>query len=704
MGLKERIAKALFGGVIQEEVQKSSRQIVSHITGFGSTDGVLPDIDFEIFNQMYEQTSWVRAVVGVICKAVTARGYTLVPLRADADPKNAEALAAFFANCNPNDTFLEILDDVTRDEYVFGNAFLEVVFGPDGKPRELWNLDPTSVRVLADDHGAILGYVQSPRFTVGRTDKVTFDSREVIHFKLGTKGATLYGLSPLASLILPVTVDKFAQVYNRSFFVNGAKIRGAFIMKDATPEQVERNREYLQARAKNPDMAHSDLVLEGQIEFKQIGINQKDMEFLELREFTRNEILAVYGVPPSKVSIIETGNIGAGTGEHQDKTFYEETVLPYQMRVAEKITKHIIRNGFGITDWAFQFNRRSIDEKQQAEIFNVYLQNGVFKPEEVRRLVAPRIPEVQKLGSGDAEIQKGKLTGPAETIVNATQAVVAIENRFAAALSGVFRRMKTAVEAKLPEFRRAAVVPKLAMLRLPLEVYQVPFHDVLFHRVRDQEAMKQLSELEVILELVDQEGIARVVERFTFEAARKGSDLAARRAKVDAPEDLSRQIQELLRNNALDLARHIAESLKAGLRQSLIEGLAANETISQLSRRIAEQLDDIATVNVRPVTDAQGNVLRAGHARGLSRSSAAEIIARTEANRAFNEGNLDALRQAEVDDVVFLLANDACEECRAVSDSLPGQKLGKTFSIDQASGVIPVHPNCRCTWITEVSQ
>lgn len=705
MGLKERLVKALFGNVIQEEIGKSSRQIVSHITGLGSTEGVLPDINFEIFNQMYEQTSWVRAVVGVICKAVTARGFTLVPLKTDADPKNAETLAEFFANCNPNDTFLEILDDITRDDYVFGNAFLEVVYGPDGKPRELWNLDATSMRVLADDHGTILGYVQTPRFTAGKADKATFEPREVIHFKLGTKGATLYGLSPLASLILPVTVDKFAQVYNRSFFINGAKIRGAFIMKDATPEQVERNREYLQSRAKNPDGAHSDLVLEGQIEFKQIGVNQKDMEFLELREFTRNEILAVYGVPPSKVSIIETGNIGAGTGEHQDKTFYEETVLPFQMRVAEKITKHIIRRGFGIMDWAFRFNRRSIDEKQQAEIFNIYLQNGVFQAEEVRRLVAPRVQEAAEPISrrGDSEVQKGRL-GPSETIVNATRAVVAIENRFAVALGGVFRRMKAAVEAKLPDFRRAAVVPKLAMLRLPLEVYQVPFHDVLFHRVRDQEAMKQLNELEVLLELVDQEGISQVVERFTFEAARKGSDLAARRANVDAPDDLSRQIQELLRNNALDLARHIAESLKASLRQSLIEGLAANETISQLSRRIAEQLDDIATVNVRPVTDAQGNVLRAGHARGLSRSSAAEIIARTEANRAFNEGNLDSLRQAEVNEVVFLLANDACEECRAVSESLPGQKLGKTFSINQASGVIPVHPNCRCTWITEVSQ
>ncbi|MBI4063481.1 MAG: phage portal protein [Elusimicrobia bacterium] len=712
MNIRERIVKALFGGLIQEEIQKSSKQVVTHVPGLSLTEGILPEIDFEIFNQMYEQTSWVRAVVGVICKAVTARGYALVPSKPNADPKNAETLQEFFSNCNPNDTFLEILDDVARDVYVFGSGFLEVVYGSDGKPRELWNLDATTVRVKADDHGSIMGYIQMPRFssTRNQTGKVEFEPKEVIHFKLGTKGATLYGLSPLASLILPITVDKFAQVYNRAFFINGAKIRGAFIMKDATPEQVERNREYMKARAQNPDLSHSDLVLEGDIEFKQISTNQKDMEFLELREFTRNEILAVYGVPPGKVSIIETGNIGAGTGEHQTQTFYEETILPFQMRVAEKITKHVIRQGFGITDWAFQFNKRSIDEKDQAEIFNIYLQNGVFSPEEVRRLVAPRMPEIQKSlsGNGSHEIGKGKLK-PSETIVNATKEVVAIENRFVDALGRLFREIKSAVASKLPDLRLEIIRPKISSLNLPIKnrtvsVFLEGLEGIFLRFDELPEEAKQLDELEVLLELIDQEKIARLLEKFSLEAARKGLNLSARRAKLENVEDLTRALEESLRSNAAILAGHVSEALKASLRQALIEGIAASETIPQLMRRIEDQLDSVATVSVRPTLDAQGNVLRAGHTRQMERSTAAEIIARTEANRAFNEGNLDALSQAEIQRVQWLLASDACPQCVAAAEILAGNKLGKVLSIDEASGQIPVHPNCRCTWITEVER
>lgn len=702
MSIKERLAKFLFPGVIKGEVEKSSRQVVSHVLGLSASEGILPEVDLEIYNQMYEQTSWVRAVVGVICKAVTARGYTLVPSKPNPDQRNAETLSEFFSNCNPNDTFLEILDDITRDTHVFGNAFMEVVRGADGKPKELWNLDATTVRVKANEHGLIQGYVQMPKYSLAtKSGRVDFEPHEIIHFKLGTKGATLYGLSPLASLILPVTVDKFAQIYNRAFFINGGKIKGAFIMKNSTAEQVERNREFLNARARNPDLAHADLVLEGDTEYRQIGVNQKDMEFLDLREFTRNEILAVYGVPPSKVSIIETGNIGSGTGEHQTQTFYDETILPFQMRLAEKITKRIIRQGFGIQDWSFQFNKRSIDEKDQAEIFNIYLQGGVFTPEEVRRIVAPRMPELEKILQGDDEIVKGKLK-PSQAITATPRSVLDLENRFVRALEDQFRRIKDAVSRRIPTIVRERVAPKIEKEGVSFAPVTIRFHDVALRQYKFPDAVKRVDDLEVILELIDQDGIARVLEKHTLDAAIRALKLAAKRNKLRDIDDISGDLDEVLRNNASTLAGHVAESIKASLRQTLIEGIAGNESVQQLQARVENQLDSFATANIRPVIDAQGNVIRSGHTRSVSRSTAAELIARTEANRAYNEGNLDALNQAGIEKVVFLLSSDACPECRAVSESIPGEKLGKTLGMDEARSLLPVHPNCRCTFISEV--
>jgi len=697
------IAKTLLE-TLRGQIMKYAKGVQSS-AAFGSWGryGVPPPIDFFIFDQMFEQTSWVRAVVGVITKAVTAKGWNLRPLSPEADPANADILREFFNNPNPQDTLLEILDDITRDTFVFGNAFTEIVRGPDGKPRELWSLDAPAMRARVDVHGLILGYVQVPALAVGGQADVQFEPKEVMHFKLGTKGSSTYGLSPLASLILPVTVDKYAQVYNRAFFLNGAKIRGAFIMKDATPEQVERNREHLNARAKNPDMAQADLVLEGPIEFKQIGTTQKDMEFLSLREFTRNEILAVYGVPPAMVSIIETGNIGAGTGDTQRQNFYEETIAPFQRRVAEKITKQVIRDGFGIKDWAFEFNRRTIDEKQQAEILNIYLQAGVLKPEEVRPIVVANLPQIKKamgVEDGNEEFLKA-LRSRSDTMADATAAMVRLENSFLTSLQRLFGSFARQIEERLPKLKMNELRGALQKAAPRFERHTAAHGILLFTRHRAPEAFKAMPELEGILELVDAGQVARVIERFALQAARKGLDLSSKRSKLAKPEDVSMELEEHLRQNAVQVAAHVAESIKSSIRRELVEGIAADETLPQLRDRIAGKLKEFVTVQVRGAVDDQGNVLQAPYERSLARADAAEIIARTEANRAYNLGSLDALEQNDIHEVVFLLASDACPVCREVSHAEHGAKTGKKFSIEEAKSLVPVHPNCRCTWIVE---
>ncbi|PJB24070.1 MAG: hypothetical protein CO113_15925, partial [Elusimicrobia bacterium CG_4_9_14_3_um_filter_62_55] len=725
MSLRERIAKALFGepditagsgggihhvqglsaeeaaaakdllGALRGEVEKQGKGVQPHTT-FGLSDrhGILPPIDFTVFDQMFEQTSWVRAVVGVITKAVTAKGWGLRPLSPDADPKNAETLREFFANPNPQDTFVEILDDITRDSFVFGNAFTEVVRGLGGKPREMWTLDAPSMRVRIDPHGLILGYVQVPAVALGGKSDVAFEPREVMHNKLGTKGSALYGLSPLASLILPVTVDKFAQIYNRAFFLNGAKIRGAYVMKDATPEQVERNREFLKARAKDMNLAQADLVLEGPVEFKQIGTTQKDMEFLSLREFTRNEILAVYGVPPAMVSIIETGNIGAGTGDTQRQNFYEETVAPFQRRVAEKITQQIINNGFGITDWAFEFNRRTIDEKQQADILNIYLSNGVLRPEEVRPIVLAGLPQIRKaMGVEDDEIFKA-LRGRSDTITNATQAVIKLENSFLTSLKQLLGSFANRIEERLPKLKMQDLGDKLRAIAPKFEEYVAAHSIMRFVGYRAPEAVKALPELEVLLEAIDQDRVAELLERFNLRLARRGLKVSSARSRVETPDEISVELEELIRKNSIVVAANVATSIKDSLRRELVEGLTRNETIPQIRDRIAAKLSDFVTVQVKGATDDRGRVFQGPYTRSLSRADSAEIIARTEANRAYNLGTLDALEQNDVEEVTFLLAGDACPACRAVSDSLPGTKIGKKFTLDEARAVIPVHPNC----------
>ena len=70
----------------------------------------------------------------------------------------------------------------------------------------------------------------------------------------------------------------------------------------------------------------------------------------------------------------------------------------------------------------------------------------------------------------------------------------------------------------------------------------------------------------------------------------------------------------------------------------------------------------------------------------------AESIGRTESAAAYAEGNLQVYKEAGTSEVELSPAGDACGEI-----CLPLAGLRKPTS--QASGFIPLHPNCRCDWL-----
>lgn len=109
--------------------------------------------------------------------------------------------------------------------------------------------------------------------------------------------------------------------------------------------------------------------------------SNRDMEFLELLQYARDRIITMFGVPPAKVGIIETGNIGTGTGESQDKNFGK--VINGDCRVIEDaFNKNLGRSGF---QELFEFVREDHEDKQKrAEIEDKQLRNGTTFINEVR--------------------------------------------------------------------------------------------------------------------------------------------------------------------------------------------------------------------------------------------------------------------------------------------------------------------------------
>jgi len=387
---RRELLKAALKREIERELQPSSR---SYLQGWEEKDkreGRTHKVSYIALEAIYKKESWVRSCIDVITRTATSNGYRLVAedTKELVDPKskNFSPIIQLLERPNPNDTLEEVLSEICIDLHIYGDAYLEIVRDKQGNPIALYNIYAPSLRVLVNKHGTILGYIQKPMGILNRgSDTVSFEAKEFAHFRLPNPGNEVYGLSPIESLDIVIETDLYAQDYNRNFFKNHAVPRLHVDLSNCTLPQLKRIREYFNSYFKGSKNAHKTIVTEGGAKITAIGVKPNDMEFLNQRKFSRDEICSVFGVPPMKLGIFEDVN-RASSGE-ADKSFKSEKIIPLQRMLAKKLNSTIIKEFNKIGDKVkFEFVEVDLrDEKEQAQIDKLNIESGVLTVDEIRK-------------------------------------------------------------------------------------------------------------------------------------------------------------------------------------------------------------------------------------------------------------------------------------------------------------------------------
>ena len=119
--------------------------------------GAPTPVNYQTLYRIYRQESWVRACVDTIRRSATALGWELSPVSKDANSESEQILKDFFEFPNPEDSFNDVLDDIFTDLNIYANAYVEIVLNEYGFPKELWNLDATTMKIKHDKHGYTTG-------------------------------------------------------------------------------------------------------------------------------------------------------------------------------------------------------------------------------------------------------------------------------------------------------------------------------------------------------------------------------------------------------------------------------------------------------------------------------------------------------------------------------------------------------------------
>lgn len=115
----------------------------------------------------------------------------------------------------------------------------------------------------------------------------------------------------------------------------------------------------------------------------------------------------------------------------------------------------------------------------------------------------------------------------------------------------------------------------------------------------------------------------------------------------------------------------------------------------EMDKRISQTLA-IGLAEGRSPRDLARDLRREVDAIGITR---ARTLARTEIVAAHAEANLTAYQEAGVQGVdveaEWSTAADPCPECEELQ--------GREFTIEEARGLLPAHPNCRCAWTPKIT-
>ena len=337
----------------------------------------------QILQQLYSAyitCPWVSGPIDLIARTSTGGGLDIVvddvqdhDGEIPEDPPEVQALRRMINFVNPREDMIQLLRSCIIDLELFGDAFIEIVTLL-GQPVALYTLDATTMTVLCDEHGEISGYKQD----VDGIRQTRFDPEQVIHISLDAPRGGVYGVSPAQKALLPVTAWLFTEATIKENFRRGDPPRIHVDLGSMKEQDVRKWQEQYSVLNLGPKAVGNPITTTGGGVVNPID-PRKVQDYLATSKQLRDEIISCFGTPPSKLGIIETGNIGAGTGEAQDKTFRVNTIIPVQALVLEKINYQIVKKGFGIEGWHLEFGEVDYrDSKVVEEIRDMRLRNGSY--------------------------------------------------------------------------------------------------------------------------------------------------------------------------------------------------------------------------------------------------------------------------------------------------------------------------------------
>ena len=378
MNIKNRIVKGLMNlPGIREPKQSEAEKLHNLRRGYLWTlQPRVKDIGLNIGTYFEAgDMPWIRVCRRVIKNRVLALGYRVTnPNEQFNQPSTVNYLTNLMKNpmgVYASDFYETYIDRMWDSFLICGDAFARVHYD------EVFDNVPVGLEYLPFEW--MTYHYDTDQWGLKYND-TRFENDEIIHFsEPGIRGEK-WGSSLIDSLARYLTLQIYGLRFNKSIFENNGINPNAVLNYDINIKPEELERELIRLEKDRKENPNGTLIVQG-AEYISTQSTNKEMQYIELENLVRDLTLSVYGVTPAEAGIIESGNLGGGTGESQKETV--KANLSGWLKLFEGSHNKVFgRSGF---EEIFKFKEIDLEDKEKRAIIeDKKLRNGSTFVNEVR--------------------------------------------------------------------------------------------------------------------------------------------------------------------------------------------------------------------------------------------------------------------------------------------------------------------------------
>lgn len=307
-----------------------------------------------VAKQKYEdfaKEGYLQNAIVFRCVNEIANGASAVPFKLfDKDIEiDQHPLKDLLNRPSPQFAGVEFFQAVYSHLLLAGNSFV-VKTTVNGQPREMHTLRPDRMKIIPSKTNIPTGYEYVINGQVAEkwdVDPETGQS-DVKHFKTWHPIDDYYGLSPLSAGAVDVDQHNMSAKHNFNLLQNGARPSGAVIFKpkdesgmslQLTEGQRQQLLSDLDLRFSGNQNAGRTMLLEGDFDWKEMGMSPKDMDFLQMKNMTARDIALCFGVPSQLVGVPD--NQTYSNVAEARLALYEDTIIPLLKKMESDLNEYL---------------------------------------------------------------------------------------------------------------------------------------------------------------------------------------------------------------------------------------------------------------------------------------------------------------------------------------------------------------------------